>query len=215
MNHSVAYNLRLPGQYYDQETGQYYNYFRDYDSQTGRYVESDPIGLRAGVNTYSYVGNSPVSRADPLGLFFSHIHAEVTAEAVQGSGLGADCISQAIAGAIAWDFASGSQDPSMAFTHSMAVSGQSAPDAAAAGNQFIHDQVAKCDCAALGFALHTAQDSAAGGHQYKAFTSLISIGMIAHYFEDMYPSKDRVTEALVKSRNVVSEYKKRCATCSK
>ena len=47
----------------------HYNYFRDYDPQTGRYVESDPIGLRAGVNTYGYVRGSPIDRLDPLGLF--------------------------------------------------------------------------------------------------------------------------------------------------
>jgi hypothetical protein len=45
----------------------HYNYFRDYDSQVGRYVESDPIGLRAGVNTYAYVGSNPVSVIDAYG----------------------------------------------------------------------------------------------------------------------------------------------------
>ncbi|MCA3025668.1 MAG: hypothetical protein ING73_15685 [Rhodocyclaceae bacterium] len=62
------YNLRLPGQYYDQETGTYYNYFRDYDPATGRYVQSDPIGLAGGVNTYGYVGGSPLNSIDPYGL---------------------------------------------------------------------------------------------------------------------------------------------------
>jgi|GEM_PF-3390698 len=54
---------------FDQETGLFYNYFRDYDPATGRYVESDPIGLREGINTYSYVGNNPVNYTDPKGLF--------------------------------------------------------------------------------------------------------------------------------------------------
>src|SRR5579864_9226916 len=39
---SMTYNLRFPGQYYDSETGHNYNYERDYDSSTGRYIESDP-----------------------------------------------------------------------------------------------------------------------------------------------------------------------------
>ena len=61
-------NLRFPGQYFDDETGMHYNYFRDYDPAIGRYVESDPIGLVGGLNTYSYALNRPASAIDPLGL---------------------------------------------------------------------------------------------------------------------------------------------------
>jgi RHS repeat-associated protein len=65
---AFKYNLRFPGQYFDVESNLSYNYFRDFDPALGRYVESDPIGLAAGVNTYGYVGALPVSRVDPLGL---------------------------------------------------------------------------------------------------------------------------------------------------
>ena len=67
---SVAFDLplRLPGQRYDQETGLHYNYFRDYDPSIGRYGQSDPIGLRAGNNTYAYVGGEPLTYSDIYAL---------------------------------------------------------------------------------------------------------------------------------------------------
>jgi RHS repeat-associated protein len=63
-----SYNLRLPGQYYMAETGLNQSYFREFDPAVGRYVESDPIGLAAGVNTYAYVGANPLTFVDPDGL---------------------------------------------------------------------------------------------------------------------------------------------------
>ena len=60
--------LRFPGQVYDVESGVHYNYFRDYEPVIGRYVQSDPIGLMGGVNTYGYVFNNPLTFFDPLGL---------------------------------------------------------------------------------------------------------------------------------------------------
>ena len=63
-----VYNLRFPGQYYDQETGLHYNYFRDYNPVVGRYIQSDPIGLAGGLNTYGYAGGKPNQQIDPYGL---------------------------------------------------------------------------------------------------------------------------------------------------
>lgn len=65
---NIEQPLRFPGQYADAETGYSYNYFRDYDPTLGRYIESDPIGLEAGINTFGYVRANPIAKIDPLGL---------------------------------------------------------------------------------------------------------------------------------------------------
>jgi RHS repeat-associated protein len=63
---AFAYNLRFPGQYFDAESGLNYNNVRDYDPSSGRYVESDPIGLSGCVNTYIYARANPIHGLDPL-----------------------------------------------------------------------------------------------------------------------------------------------------
>jgi RHS repeat-associated protein len=53
----------------DQETGLYYYRARYYESATGRFISEDPVGFTAGPNFYPYVGNNPIVRIDPTGLF--------------------------------------------------------------------------------------------------------------------------------------------------
>jgi RHS repeat-associated protein len=65
---SLEQRLRFAGQYYDEETNNYYNYFRTYDPATGRYLESDPIGLNGGLNTYLYASANPLYFIDPMGF---------------------------------------------------------------------------------------------------------------------------------------------------
>jgi RHS repeat-associated protein len=65
---SAVVRLRFPGQLSLGVAGLNYNYYRDYDPKVGRYVESDPIGLEGGLNTYGYVAQNPLRFMDPSGL---------------------------------------------------------------------------------------------------------------------------------------------------
>ena len=63
-------NLRLPGQYFDAETNSHYNFHRDYRPNQGRYLQSDPIGLKGGVNLFVYLEQKAIRYINPFGLAY-------------------------------------------------------------------------------------------------------------------------------------------------
>lgn len=65
---SVTFNLRMPGHYFDAETGYHYNWKRTYNPRTGRYLQPDPLGEAGGISAYTYAAGDPVGRVDPTGL---------------------------------------------------------------------------------------------------------------------------------------------------
>src|SRR5262249_2920386 len=80
----VSLSLRLPGQYYDAETGLHYNLARYYDPRLGRYLQRDPLGCEGGSwNEYIYCGGDPLNRLDPTGEFLPLLVLAV------GAGIGA------------------------------------------------------------------------------------------------------------------------------
>ncbi len=64
---AAVLDLRFPGQMADEETGLFYNYFRSYQPNQGRFTQPDPIGLGGGLNRFGYVEGNPISKIDPTG----------------------------------------------------------------------------------------------------------------------------------------------------
>ncbi|WON86466.1 MULTISPECIES: DUF6765 family protein [unclassified Delftia] len=67
-------NLRLPGQYFDEESGLHDNWHRSYDPASGRYLQPDPLGYPDGPDAYLYAGGDPLNRIDPTGLYQEDMH---------------------------------------------------------------------------------------------------------------------------------------------
>ena len=185
------YNLRFPGQYYDQETKTHYNYFRDYDPATGRYIQSDPIGLGGGNNTYGYVGGNPVISIDTLGLWSTEAHNLILDRAFNG--LSSFAIQAIKAGSAGADAAYNQLIGNPA-VHAMRKPGESVESARQRACKFIDDRLKKyrqlmgssrasvryMAYFELGEAMHTIMDSTspahAGWQQWTAGDLLSSAG---------------------------------------
>ena len=101
---AFVFDMRFPGQRYDAVSGLNQNGFRDYEPDTGRYPQSDPIGLGGGISMYAYVSGNPMVRIDPDGLstialpFFPEVPAVVSRFGPPGAAIAGGLVVGGLAG---------------------------------------------------------------------------------------------------------------------
>lgn len=165
---TFRYALRFPGQYYDPETGSHYNYFRDYEPRMGRYVQSDPIGLKGGPNTFAYVESMPTSRIDALGLFSARHHRAITREALRLEPCrrqGERIVSMTVFADYSTYTSGWSQQEMNSYQHCMRSPVQTVAEARRLWRGFVTAGLGNCSGDLVGSALHAIQDCSARGHR--------------------------------------------------
>jgi RHS repeat-associated protein len=212
--------LRLPGQRYDAETGLHYNYFRDYDPSLGRYGESDPVGIGAGLNTYLYVAASPLLYSDPQGLYIPGVHNSITYTQAMGTCLQPEASKLGnTTGDV--DTLPNSQMPENSRMHSMC---SGSPVSTSTCQQmidlYIQQQLSECTLDGLALALHAIQDGFAPGHKggqtwpgMPGTPGGISWGAgAAHFFGDLFPISGKPAQA---TKKTIVDWCNRCRPCKR
>ena len=209
------------------EVTEVYNYFRDFDPSIGRYVQSDPIGLKGGINNFGYVEGNPVGSFDFLGLLTGYHHRHITMDARIHTNAALSCNSLAGLPAAVAGVDKGTQGIEYASTHHMRPKIRDArQDLGGEDPRIMRKAMAdiksdrekamgSCNFEGLATALHQVQDGKARGHRNMQeyigdFRGIPLVNPITHGLGDLFPSAKTRTEAVQVSIDTINEFLRRC-----
>jgi len=210
---SLSFSQRLPGQNYDPETNLHHNYYRDYDPTLGRYGESDPIGLRGGLNTYAYAESKPTSTADPKGLYTALWHRMFTLMAGVGKCLPVGALRDLATMVVIVDDLPDSQKVWNSHMHAMCALGLDPIICQKNYENYIANLRNSCDLDDLAKVIHAVQDLHAGGHRNFATFSGFRRTPPSHLYYDALPTANEVQGVPLVTGNVISDWCERCRVC--
>jgi hypothetical protein len=172
-------------------------------------VESDPIGLRGGLNSYGYAGGRPIVRFDRFGLYAGDSHSHMTKDALAGDlCLNVDDLAMRVQDV---DAEHGTQRPENSYKHAMrnGANGESADDAESKYNSYVNSQLALCTIDGLAHALHAVQDSTAGGHSgFQRWSG--GLPSASHFKDDLFPGDQNWDDGKAKTKDAVRKFKLMC-----
>jgi RHS repeat-associated protein len=210
-----TYNVRFPGQYFDAETELHHNYFRDYDPRTGRYVQSDPIGLQGGMNTFLYAMAQPTKYTDPKGLLVPWEHKMITEDALDRVGLSCPKLNTILPLETAdVDGLPESQEPEHSHWHGMCHPDWDPDQGFQRFLWYIQGHRQSCDISALARVLHALQDFHSAAHRgcqrWGGLRGTPIFTLISHGLKDLFPSPGDREYLIQLSTRIIEEWKVRC-----
>lgn len=228
-NPALQSNLRLPGQYEDRETGLHYNWHRYYDNSTGRYITSDPIGLRGGLNAYTYAKGNPNKFVDPKGLFTPDVHFMLSSNAALRAGCGFGSRLKIAKETVKVDFPTGAffglvedgydgtQLPANSAWHCMSDGSklQTTEEGARDFQEYIAKHKGGCSIRDVARVLHATQDCFSPAHEefepwYGEPPSTPWPEMIEHGLKDFFVSDETFDKAEEASVEALKQMQENC-----